>query len=401
MAGETSGARPTLRTANGDLQVPALHRHAPLEACIGAVWGMDPSAAALPERPATTPRAAFEEALLPCLARPPCVVAFSGGRDSSTVLAVATQLARTHGLALPIPVTNRFPNAEGTDEAQWQEQVVAHLGLKEWERLEWTHELDVLGPYAIQVLRRHGPLMPFNSHFLEPLLDQAAGGSLATGIGGDELIAVSDRPILNNLLFRAQRPRRSQLKALVLEAAPRRIRAQSLARELPINDFRWLRPEVRRQIVEEYARDLAQWPLRWDRMVEKLWRCRHLQCIRSSLDVQGRAHDVRMGNAFLDAGVLAAYARSQGRAGPSDRGSALVDLVGDLLPELVLRRKTKAAFDDPFFNRYSRDFTRAWSGRGVDAGLVDASELLAEWRSPEPTPNSYTLLQQAWLADNA
>jgi hypothetical protein len=107
-----------------------------------------------------------------------------------------------------------------------------------------------------------------------------------------------------------------------------------------------------------------------------------------------------MGSPFVERGVLAAYAGSAGLAGLADRGSAFVDLVGDLLPETVLRRKTKAGFDDPFFNRHSREFVTRWSGRGVDARLVDKRELAAEWRSGMPSGNSYTLLQHAWLADN-
>lgn len=385
---------------SADLSVPVLHRHTPLEACIGAVWGIDPFAPVLSEPDAATPRLAMEQALAGCLERPPCLVAFSGGRDSSTVLAVATRVARARGLELPIPATNRFPAASETDERKWQEQVVEHLGLSDWLRLEWTEELDMLGPYGVEVLRRHGPMMPFNAHFLEPLLDRAAGGSLLTGVGGDELIAPAVRSILSGLLFAHRRPRARQLKDLAIEAAPRPIRIEALARAVPIRSFDWLRPEVRGFIAGDYARDLAQWPVRWNRSVQMLWRCRHLQCIRSSLRALGAAHDVRVGSPFLEQGVLSTYARALGATGPVERGSALIDLVGDLLPEYVLRRKTKASFDDPFFNTHSRDFVRAWSGNGVDRQLVDEGALSAEWGSPDPSPNSYTLLQHAWLADN-
>lgn len=371
-----------------------------MEACIGAVWGMDSLAPPLLASREHTPRSAVEQAVRGRLARPPCAVAFSGGRDSSTVLAVAAAVARSHGLAPPIPVTNRFPLARTTDEGRWQEQVVRHLGLDDWVRLEWTDELDMLGPYGTRVLRRHGPLMPFNAHFLEPLLEYVRGGSLLTGIGGDELMAPSVRPVLSRLLFAGRRPRRRQVSELATEMAPRRLRTWVMAREVPIVGFRWLRPAARRHIARDYARDLARWPLRWDRSVRMLWRCRHLQCIRSTLHALGQAHDVRVGSPFLEPEVLSAYALSAGRAGPPERGTALVELVGDLLPEEVLRRKQKAAFDAPFFNVHARRFARSWSGRGMDAQLVDAEQLAAEWRSAEPSPNSYTLLQQAWLADN-
>jgi asparagine synthase (glutamine-hydrolysing) len=50
-------------------------------------------------------------AIEPALASGKCLVAFSGGRESSWVLAVATEAARSHGYADPIPVTLRFPDA--------------------------------------------------------------------------------------------------------------------------------------------------------------------------------------------------------------------------------------------------------------------------------------------------
>ena len=64
-------------------------------------------------RPAGTALAALEAAIMPALLRSPCLVSFSGGRDSSAVLAVAARLARGAGLADPIPITIRVPAARG------------------------------------------------------------------------------------------------------------------------------------------------------------------------------------------------------------------------------------------------------------------------------------------------
>jgi hypothetical protein len=94
---------------------PAL---SPLEVASGLVLDPRRSRARLPSvRQGTTPRAALEAAVLPALRRSPCLVSFSGGRDSSAVLAVAASVARREGLPLPIPATNRFPGARLTDEA--------------------------------------------------------------------------------------------------------------------------------------------------------------------------------------------------------------------------------------------------------------------------------------------
>ena len=92
---------------------------APLEVATGLVLGVDPRREVVAPRldVAESPLRAFERAVLPALRRGPCLVSFSGGRDSSAVLAVATGIARREGLPLPIPVTNVFPGAATTDES--------------------------------------------------------------------------------------------------------------------------------------------------------------------------------------------------------------------------------------------------------------------------------------------
>src|SRR5687767_6252 len=75
------------------------------------------------------PVTALQDVLVPALRRPPCVVAFSGGRDSALVLAGAVAAARREGLDEPIAVSVRFPNAPDADESHWQERVVRYLKL--------------------------------------------------------------------------------------------------------------------------------------------------------------------------------------------------------------------------------------------------------------------------------
>src|SRR5687767_3167951 len=148
----------------------------PLEISSGFVVPRDRAAARLPAGTATV-REAFEAALLPALQRAPCLVSFSGGRDSSAVLAVAAHVARREGLPLPVPATIHFPHAGGTQETEWQEQVIRHIGLADWHRVEVTDELDCVGPVATAALARHGVLWPCNAYFHTPLLEAAAGGS--------------------------------------------------------------------------------------------------------------------------------------------------------------------------------------------------------------------------------
>ena len=75
----------------------------PIELATNMVFEIDPGATGLPEITSeTTVLSAVEDAVLPAVSRPPCVVTFSGGRDSSLVLAVATRVARREGLPDPI-----------------------------------------------------------------------------------------------------------------------------------------------------------------------------------------------------------------------------------------------------------------------------------------------------------
>ena len=106
-----------------------------LELATGLLFGASPRPVRLPDAGGCLPRQALEREILPSLLRPPCLVSFSGGRDSSAILAAAATLARREGLPLPIPATNVIATAEEADESEWQHRVIAHLGLDEWLRI--------------------------------------------------------------------------------------------------------------------------------------------------------------------------------------------------------------------------------------------------------------------------
>ena len=116
-----------------------------LEIVTGMPFGSCPIAVSTD--PVPLPREALASLLRPALANPPCVIAFSGGRDSSALLAVAVDLARREGWPLPIPVTLCFSGA-ATEETGWQEMVLRHLRLDDWVRMQIGEELDLLGPLA-------------------------------------------------------------------------------------------------------------------------------------------------------------------------------------------------------------------------------------------------------------
>lgn len=373
----------------------------PLELLWGMPLGPDDERPALSDTPAhRSTRSVLEAVVLRALARPPCLVSFSGGRDSSLVLALATEAARRHGLPLPIPATNRFPARPETDETAWQELVVAHLGIEDWLRLEWTDELDVVGPYAQLLLRRHGILAPFNSHFHLPLIQAARGGSMLTGIGGDELFSPVSRDVAASILMRPRRPHLSELPPLAVALAPHPLRVAVIARRRKVfRTFGWLTPSARRRIALAYAGWESRDPWRWDVALRSWWwRSRTLQCNRAGKRILGRAEDVEMIHPLCEPDVLAAVARAWGRTGPANRRTALAAVGGELLPASVLARSDKSWFDRVFWGEHARRLARAWDGQHVDPALVSAAGLRREWSRDPATPFVYTLLQSVWLA---
>ncbi|WP_432561331.1 asparagine synthase-related protein [Kineococcus sp. SYSU DK003] len=378
--------------------VPA-DRLTALESVWGMPFGRQPGVAALDRGASSTLRGAVERAVLPALRRPPCVVSFSGGRDSSTVLAVATAVARREGLPDPVPYSHRFPGVPDSHEDDWQELVVGHLGLSEWERPRWTDELDVLGPHARTVLLRDGVLPPFNGHLHEPVFAAAHGGSVLTGIGGDELFSqVSRYPVVRVLARRAPLRPRALPHLLFSALAPRGVRARRVAHRLPL-EFGWVRPAALARLRRELAQDSATEPLRWDVAARSwMWTGRILHVPRLAKERMAAAHDAVVVHPFATPEVLRAAAAAWGPAGPRGRAGELLRSFGDLLPREVFTRETKAGFNGAFWAGAGARFARRWTGVGVDTDLVDPEALRAQWSGPDPDLHSITLLQQAWLA---
>jgi hypothetical protein len=367
------------------------------EIATSLVRGADPAVPALPRIDADmqTVRDALERAMLSGLQRPPCLVAFSGGLDSSTVLAVATTAARKHGLPLPIPVTNRFPEVPDADESSWQEMVVSHLGLEEWVRLEIRDELDLVGPVAAPHLLAHGVLFPANAHFLTPLSAPAAGGTLLTGIGGDELFTPSS-PRGVWVLARKTGPRRTDVIEIARVLSPPVLKRRRLRRRF--NPPTWLTRAGRRLWVESLASDISREPLWWGRsVVDDWWRSRARVGVTRS--VQATAADsVVLEHPFMDPAFAGALAGARWQTGFRRRSEAIEFVAGDSVPVALRERPDKTAFFGPFFNRHSRAFAEAWDGTGVDPDLVDVEALRHCWQQAEVDARSYLSLQSAWLA---
>jgi asparagine synthetase B (glutamine-hydrolysing) len=375
-----------------------------LELATGVAPGIAGWAPPLPRAHGETPLEAIAAVIAPALARPPCLVSFSGGVDSSTVLSLAAHIARREGLPAPIPATNRFPGHERTDEREWQELVVQRLGLTEWIRLDFSDELDVVGPIASALLRARGPVFPFNMHFHVPLIEAAAGGSLLTGIGGDE--AFEPAPRVQQVLAGRRRPRPRDALALALAYAPRSARAFVWQWRQP-RTLPWLTAAGTAQLTAALAADDARYPAHAGKTFGEWWRSRYLHLhLVTQLEIAA-AHDCHVVNPLSEARAVTAFGAAAGRFGFATRGDAVRALFGEVVPSDVTLRRTKADFNTIFWHRHARAFVVQLTVSRVRAALaelgagelVDAERLLDAWRSPDPHASSYLLLQAVWARE--
>jgi asparagine synthase (glutamine-hydrolysing) len=345
------------------------------------------------------PVAALRSVLAEALQRPPCVVSFSGGRDSSGLLGVAVEVARQEGLDLPVPATLVFPGDAAADEEQWQRAVLGHLRLEQWERIEVAPgQLDAVGPVAARVMRRHGLLWPFNVHFHVPVIERAKGGTVVTGFGGDELGRASGLARAERLLARRERvPLLDMAKICGLALAPSRLRTVVFARRFE-NSAPWLSERGVQLARSAFAEDEASVPFGFDRRLHWFWRSRYVQVCMAAFTRMGEPYSARVLHPFVSAPFLAALARRGGFPGLGDRADMVRLLFGGVLPPEALCRVSKASFTNPLWTGTARAFASAWSGRGIDHDLVDAGALREQWQAEQVNPSSTTLLQQAWLA---
>jgi asparagine synthase (glutamine-hydrolysing) len=342
------------------------------------------------------PLRAFEEAILPALMRPPCLVLFSGGRDSSAVLAVATSLARREGHALPIPTTHVFPAHAETDEAEWQRLVLDHLHLEEHLRQVFGPEHNLLGPAVQSSIRKHGILAPAGTHLLVPTLEEARGGSMLTGTDGDGLFnGGSFGPA--RAMVASRRPTIRLPLSLARAAAPRRLRNRAAHwRGLP--STRWLRDATEAKYQSLHADQKASEPFRWEGFVRWWSRRRRLVTIREAVRTISQAHDVLTIQPLMEPNVLAALARHGGSWGYGTRTEALRSLFGHLLPDPVLTRTTKAIFTAPYWGADVKEFARTWDGSGLPDTLVDPEAVRRIWLSERPEFRTNLLLHIAWAS---
>jgi asparagine synthetase B (glutamine-hydrolysing) len=330
----------------------------------------------------------------------PPAVAFSGGRDSSLLLAVAALVCRRAGLEPPLPITLCMATpVEEADEREWQELVLEHLQIPDWHRISIAGELDLVGPYARRHLIRDGLLFPANAHSVVPMLEAAGGRPLIVGLGGDELLTPLQWRGVQALFGGRRRPEPRDVARLAAAAIPRTIRGRvrpSCAKEL--EQMTWLQPATRRRL-DRLSRRGFEEPVAWGAALRHVAARRDVVLPFHAMRRLATADGGRVEAPLLDPTFVSALARAGGRGGWGSRTAIMNALARDLLPTKVVGRTSKAYFNRVFFGEESRAFAAAWTGRGIDETLVDPEALRREWLSEIPDFRTSILLQSAWLAD--
>ncbi|MBX3127655.1 MAG: hypothetical protein KF718_13105 [Polyangiaceae bacterium] len=340
----------------------------------------------------------------------------SGGLDSSSILALATQC----GAGRVVAVSGVFPEGAAHDESSYQREVQRHLGVERiGVRIEDARELDVEASLAL-----FGQPAAVGAEWMSlPLLRaaRAAGADVAlTGLDGDRVVSHGHgrlAELANDRKWReliSEADASSASRSLALRVVLGQVFATSLPRPWVLELERRVRlREVRKAPGTQLLRaEVLERVGAIDRAVadcRRVWSGRdyHLRALNradrfadvGALAPLGRLTGVSARHPFYDRRVVECCLGIGSRL-KRERGIGRVVLreaMGGLLPELVRRRSDKAAFDDAFSawalpeirrvrTKYPTDFellrpyvTRSWL-RKLDGPLTAEVPVDLVWR---------------------
>jgi asparagine synthase (glutamine-hydrolysing) len=339
---------------------------------------------------------ALSNVIEPALASGRCFVAFSGGRESSWLLAVATAAARSRGFPDPVPLTFRFPESTPARSHENQERVVSHLGLGDWEHIHIDDDFEMLGSYARRALLGAGILFPSTLFVFLPMLDRTDGGWLLAGGGLADFFLYWRWAGLADVLARRRRPRKRDLRDLI-ELGARRSRTLPDSRRA--TTMPWLRERAAQEFDELARRRARHVPLGFESAIreQRTHRC-HLGTERSLIAL-GESVGAHLMMPFRDDRFMAAFASAGGRRGFGNRMSTMERGVGHLLPPELRRRSDGRHPRQPYFGNASSEFVERWSGLGLDADVVNPDQLRATWASGVFPWQATALFQLAFAHD--
>ena len=368
----------------------------PLEIAAGLPLGIHPEPEPLPDVGDITPLAAFEDVVRAALQRPPCVVTFSGGRDSAAILAIAARIARDETLEPPIAVTVLFEGGLGTGEATWQERVIAHSRVERWIRLTVGEEIDFVGPVARPLIKRYGVVHPPHFPFFWLPVQYARQGSMLTGFGGDSVIGGWLPAHAAEVIAGRAWPRPSDLPVFAFAVAPPFVRRRAM--QIRITRPVWLKRQAFKDFIALRIEEFASRPLARNSFLAWEARRRRNAVTESTLARLGADVGATVFHPLHDPRFVAALARDFGARGVGDRTSVMRRIFADDLPDDVLARTGKANFAVAYFRKHTREFARRWDGIGLDDELVEPELLRKAWLDWIPDPRSALALQAAWLS---
>ena len=324
---------------------------------------------------------------------------FSGGRESSMWLAVATRYARRHGHGDPVPVTLRYPGLASPQQLTLQELVIAQLGLPDWERVEPDGDLDLIGPIAGAALRQIGPFWPANAYTMAPLIEAARGGVFVLVTGLSDFFAWWRwAPLRPSSLVTADltrvTPRCSPRCWCPASLRARAARRRGMRRRCPGCGRRPKRPALALLAARQ-----AAVPMRFEPRATTQITHRCFTGAAGTFRALGEAIGTATELPLFQPGVVESLAGAGGWRGFGEQRAMLQRLVGDLLPSELLARRPTPDLNPVFFGEPSREFAARWNGAGLDESVVEIEALRRSWLSNRPDPRTACLLQYAWLSD--
>lgn len=329
------------------------------------------------------------------MTRDPVYMTFSGGGESAMALAVNSAYARSHGMPDPVPITLRHPGLSSPDVVAQQEKIIAHLRLREWERVEVEEDLELIGALGGRTLLALGLLWPAHTYTMVPLMERARVLVLITGL--TDFFAFWRWAPLAAMLHERRRPSANELGLLASTLLPAAARAR-LARRAGIPPpMPWLRPQAERQVLRKLTGRQADVPLRFDRAVMTQITHRCFDSGWRSLQALAAAVDAEVIHPFYTHQVIVDFARAGGWRGFGRRHQLFDRLAGDLLPGDALRECRPGNLNGVFFGPRAREFAAQWSGEGIDGSIVNVAALRRNWLSDDPDPRTGSMLQYVWL----
>ena len=219
-----------------------------------------------------------------------------------------------------------------------------------------------------------------------------------SGFGGDELFASWRWRARADALSRRHRFVPRDVLRIAYAALPARAHRWRELRTYRLVGLDWLRPGAARSASRLAALARAGQPRAWSGWVDWLARRRSVRAPQWSLSLLAADAGTTLLHPLLDPSFLAALAEGGGRLGFGGRTPAMRALFGELLPDDVLSRPTKARYSEALWGRGTREFAERWDCSGLDETLVSADALRRVWARAGPHEDSALLLHAAWLA---